>query len=482
MHSRFGLAGVDRRRTRWLGVWRWVLPAAVGYAALVVVAIQAPVAHADALSQTFTTPGTYLVGTPLYANLVRITVQGASGTAGAASSPFGTNPGGAGGLGTVVTTSAVVGSGEAVTVIVGGAGGGQQGAAGAENGGRGGNGGAFSEVFNNTGGMLGNINAPSFDVIAQGGGGGGGGGGAFFGQAGGNGGEGQFGFPGNGNGSDGMGVGAGTGGPGGPVTDGLLPSERACAPDTGARWERRRRRRRRRWGLLCRPGDVRRHRRWRWGRRRRRGRRDLRGPAEHFYRLAGAPGDGSVTLEFVLGPTAPQITSAGSLSVLSSTGTVSFAVTGTGFPSPERSRCRERRRGCRSILTGMLSGTIPAGLVGTFPFTIHAADGTAPDASQQFTLKLTALPVTLVAPGTLKGNVSNPFSATLAARGGIAPFTWSSSGALPPGLSLSPAGTDHRNADSDRDVHVHGEGDRQRAAAPRSRRVSRSRSRSRRGS
>jgi hypothetical protein len=45
-------------------------------------------------------------------------------------------------------------------------------------------------VFNNTSGMLGNINAPFFEVVAQGGGGGG----AFCGQAGGNGGQGQFGF------------------------------------------------------------------------------------------------------------------------------------------------------------------------------------------------------------------------------------------------------------------------------------------------
>ena len=71
-----------------------------------------------------------------------------------------------------------------------------------------------------------------------------------------------------------------------------------------------------------------------------------------------------MTLEFVLGPTAPQITSAGSLSVLSSTGTVSFAVTGTGLPSP-----RFSLSGAPSWLsidpqTGLLSGTIPAGLVG----------------------------------------------------------------------------------------------------------------------
>ncbi len=413
---------------------------AVGYAALAIFAIQAPVAHADALSQTFSTPGTYLVGAPLYANLVHITVQGASGTAGGASSPFGTNPGGAGGLGTVVTASAVVGSGEAITVTVGAAGGGQQGAAGDENGGRGGNGGGFSEVFNNDGGIIGNINAPFFDVVGQGGGGGGGGGGAFFGQAGGNGGQGQFGFPGNGNGSDGMGTGAGAGGRGGPTADGCgannqfgspppAPAESDAGGGGGA------------GGGLCSIAGASGGAGGGGGGGGGAGGSDIENTSgAPNITLAAAPGDGSVTLDYVLGPTAPRITSANSLSVMSSTGNVSFAVTGTGYGPPSFSLSGAPSWLSIDPVTGMLSGKIPAGLVGKVPFTVHAANGTPPDADQSFTLTLTALPVTLVAPGTLKGNVSNPFSAALAARGGIAPYKWSSSGALPPGLSLTPGG------------------------------------------
>ena len=125
---------------------------------------------------------------------------------------------------------------------------------------------------------------------------------------------------------------------------------------------------------------------------------------------------------------------------MSSAGTVGFVVTGTGSPAPTFSLS-----GAPSWLTidpvaGIVKGTIPSGLVGKFTFTVNDADGTPPDASQQFTLTLTALPVTLVAPGTLNGNVSNPFSATLVARGGIAPYTWSTSGTLPPGLHVTPGG------------------------------------------
>ena len=39
-----------------------------------------------------------------------------------------------------------------------------------------------------------------------------------------------------------------------------------------------------------------------------------------------------------------------------------------------------------------------------------------------------------------QGAVGTPYSATLAATGGTAPYTWTAAGALPPGLALSPAG------------------------------------------
>ena len=212
MRSRLGaMCGVGRGAVRSRG--RLTGPATVIYAALgvaAIVAIQAPAAGAAAppLVQSFSTPGLeFSAQAPPYATAVNITVQGASGAAGS-SSFFGTNPGGAGGLGTVITASADVVGGERFDVIVGAAGGViPRGAAGDGLGGAGGAGGQFSLVAPSGTGV------PSFDVIAQGGGGGGGGGGAFFGQAGGNGGEGQFGLSAsNGNGANGSGNGAGTGG------------------------------------------------------------------------------------------------------------------------------------------------------------------------------------------------------------------------------------------------------------------------------
>lgn len=352
---------------------------------------------------------------------------------------LGTNPGGTGGLGTVITGQVDVFGGEGLGGFIGAAGGELPGAAGDAAGGRGGAGGQFTELGSFGGSADSHPNVPAFLVVAQGGGGGGGGGGAFFGQAGGNGGEGQFGFPTNGNSAAGSGVGAGAGGRHDPVRNDCFvetyvgpPAPAAGGSDAGGAGSS--------GGGFC-PGQPSSGGTGGGG-----GGGGAAGNGEignvqnPNITLAAAPGGGVVRIDFTEGPTAPQITSAGSLSVMSSVGTVAFAVTGTGLPAPTFSLS-----GAPSWLTidpgtGIVSGTIPAGLVGKFTFTVHASDGTPPDASQQFTLTLTALPLTLVAPGVLNGNVSNPFSATLAARGGIAPYSWSASGTLPPGLRLTPGG------------------------------------------
>ena len=112
----------------------------------------------------------------------------------------------------------------------------------------------------------------------------------------------------------------------------------------------------------------------------------------------------------------------------------------TGFPAPSFSLSGAPSWLTIDPATGMLSGTIPPRLVGSF--TVHDprrrrdAAGRRPAVHAEGERFADAL----VAPGTLNGNVSNPFSATLTAHGGIAPFTWSTPGGLPPGLSLSRAG------------------------------------------
>ena len=125
---------------------RWVMvAAAVGCGAAFVVAIQPAAAGADPLSQTFTTPGLFSLKAPQYAVRARITVQGASGTDGGASA-LGTNPGGTGGLGTVITGEVDVVGRESLGGFIGAAGAELPGAAGDGAGGRGGAGGQVHDV------------------------------------------------------------------------------------------------------------------------------------------------------------------------------------------------------------------------------------------------------------------------------------------------------------------------------------------------
>ena len=89
----------------------------------------------------------------------------------------------------------------------------------------------------------------------------------------------------------------------------------------------------------------------------------------------------------------------------------------------------------------MLSGTIPAHTVGRFAFTVKAANGVGTDATQPFTLDVTAPPLRVSAPGTLKGNVGSGFAYIFGASGGSGPYEFSvGSGKLPAGLSLSAGG------------------------------------------
>lgn len=94
--------------------------------------------------------------------------------------------------------------------------------------------------------------------------------------------------------------------------------------------------------------------------------------------------------------------------------------------------------------TGVLSGTPTQ--AGDYPITITATDSTTGPAapyggSQSYTLHIDG-PVITVAPGTVPGaTVGTAYSQTLSASGGTAPYTFSASGSVPPGLSLASDGT-----------------------------------------
>ena len=94
--------------------------------------------------------------------------------------------------------------------------------------------------------------------------------------------------------------------------------------------------------------------------------------------------------------------------------------------------------------TGVISGT--PNTVGTFPFKIQLSDSTNPanSVTKPFAITIGA-GVTITTPPTLSNaTVGTAYLQTLAAAGGVQPYTWSPVGALPAplaALSLSAAGT-----------------------------------------
>lgn len=91
--------------------------------------------------------------------------------------------------------------------------------------------------------------------------------------------------------------------------------------------------------------------------------------------------------------------------------------------------------------TGVLSG-LPT-MVGSFTFTVNATDAVGCFGSQIYTIVINAVacPTITLAPTVLPAMIDGQlFSQTIVASGGTAPYTFSvSAGALPVGLSLSPA-------------------------------------------
>gem|GEM_PF-987463 len=90
--------------------------------------------------------------------------------------------------------------------------------------------------------------------------------------------------------------------------------------------------------------------------------------------------------------------------------------------------------------TGVLSGTPTA--TGSSTFTVGVTDGGTPaqSATRTYTVAVAA-PLSITGASLPEGIQGSAYSATVAATGGTAPYTWSVvSGALPTGLSLNPSG------------------------------------------
>jgi hypothetical protein len=96
--------------------------------------------------------------------------------------------------------------------------------------------------------------------------------------------------------------------------------------------------------------------------------------------------------------------------------------------------------------TGVISGTPSGTLVGAVDFTVTVTDTETPtpqtaSAALSITISVAPLSVTTTSGSLPTGVVNSVYpSTTLQATGGITPYSWSYTGTLPPGLTLSGAG------------------------------------------
>ncbi len=116
-----------------------------------------------------------------------------------------------------------------------------------------------------------------------------------------------------------------------------------------------------------------------------------------------------------------------------------FTVTATGLPAPTISQTGTLPAGVTfNPGTGVLSGTPAAGTGGTYAITFTATNGIVPDAVQNFTLTVNQAPAITSANSTTF-TVGTAGTFTVTATGFPAP-TFSETGALPAGVTLSAAG------------------------------------------
>jgi hypothetical protein len=138
----------------------------------------------------------------------------------------------------------------------------------------------------------------------------------------------------------------------------------------------------------------------------------------------------------------------------------SLAATASSLPAATAglnySATLHAKGGIKPYVWSLADGSLPAGLVlhptgqingkplvgGTSDFTVEVTDQESPQASvtasESITVTLTTLTLTTLAPPAATAGV--PYSATLAAAGGVAPYSWSVAfGSLPAGLKLHAA-------------------------------------------
>lgn len=109
-------------------------------------------------------------------------------------------------------------------------------------------------------------------------------------------------------------------------------------------------------------------------------------------------------------------------------GTQPYSYVFSGFAIP----------GLTTTAGGLISGTPTS--AGTYPFSVQVTDALAVTATQNLSITIAGpLQETTPTPAA-PGMVGASYSQLLTASGGVQPYTWSSSGTLPPGLSVSTGG------------------------------------------
>jgi hypothetical protein len=139
-----------------------------------------------------------------------------------------------------------------------------------------------------------------------------------------------------------------------------------------------------------------------------------------------------------LAPAAPVITSGIAATFIEGVAG-SFRVTATGSPAPTFTVTTGNLPVGVSLnsTTGAISGIPAAGTASPYPFTITATNGTAPDATQMFTLTVNQVAAISSANSTTF-TVGAPGTFTVTALGSPAP-TLSESGTLPSGITFTPS-------------------------------------------
>jgi type II secretory pathway pseudopilin PulG len=119
-----------------------------------------------------------------------------------------------------------------------------------------------------------------------------------------------------------------------------------------------------------------------------------------------------------------------------------FPITATGPPAPTITESGALPSGVSFTLAGgtyELTGTPAAGSAGTYPISFTASNGILPNVTQNpFTLTIDSAP-SMPPTGSAQGALSAPFSYQVVASGNPSP-TFSESGALPTGITMSSSG------------------------------------------